>query len=195
MMNGNKAKAHRLLAPRVAYLVGTRGSDGEPNLIPVSNLTSVSTDPELIVLAVFKEWQTFRNLKDSSQFTVSVPRNEHLAGVWKLGSRYSRIPFRTTSDKLAGCGLSILNQDDLPGPILEDGVGWLVCRKVQEVQSAGDHGIFIAEITEVAFNADYLDRDGLPQRPSSPVMQVTGNLFTTSAENSTLPFGDAAEYL
>jgi flavin reductase (DIM6/NTAB) family NADH-FMN oxidoreductase RutF len=55
-------KAHRLLAPRIAYLIGTRAADGTRNLIPVSNVTSISTDPQQLAVAVYKQWETHRTL-------------------------------------------------------------------------------------------------------------------------------------
>lgn len=48
------AAAHRLLAPRIAYLIGTKDKREEPDLIPVSNLTSVSTEPQHVAIAIFK---------------------------------------------------------------------------------------------------------------------------------------------
>ncbi|MEU1551040.1 hypothetical protein [Nocardia sp. NPDC005745] len=57
-MSSPMSHAHRLLAPRIAYLVGTTDTAGVANLIPVSNLTSVSTQPQQIAVAVVKEWLT-----------------------------------------------------------------------------------------------------------------------------------------
>ena len=76
-----------------AYLVGTRSPDGEANLIPVSNVTSISTDPQLIVIAIYRAWKTYDNLQTTDAFTVSVPTAEQQNGVWKLGARYSRYDF------------------------------------------------------------------------------------------------------
>ncbi|WP_080640587.1 flavin reductase family protein [Salinispora arenicola] len=186
----NVMKAHRLLAPRVAYLVGTRSIRGEANLIPVSNVTSISTDPELVTLAVFKEWTTYENLVDTDAFTLSVPTVEQLPGVWKLGARYSRFKFASTAAKLAASNLAILESDDLPAPVLRDGLGWLVCRKLQQVDVNGDHGIFLGEVEAVAFDSDRFDSEGVPTSPIHPLMQVTGNKFTTSGETVSIEYGD-----
>jgi flavin reductase (DIM6/NTAB) family NADH-FMN oxidoreductase RutF len=92
-------KAHRLLAPRIAYLVGTRASDNSPNLIPLSNLTSISTRPQHLALAVCKQWETHKNLHNADGFTVSVPHIGQLEGVWKLGARYSGYPYVNNAEK------------------------------------------------------------------------------------------------
>jgi flavin reductase (DIM6/NTAB) family NADH-FMN oxidoreductase RutF len=74
-------KAHRLLSPRIAYLIGTRSRQGVANLIPVSNVTSISTEPQQIAIAVYKKWETHRTLLEAAGFTLSVPHIDQLDGV------------------------------------------------------------------------------------------------------------------
>lgn len=175
------AVAHRLLAPRIAYLVGTRSRNGTANLIPVSNLTSVSTDPQHIALAVFKQWTTYENLYSAAGFSVTVPTIEQLDGVWKLGARYSRYPASDPAEKLSGSGLDL--DDDLSdyGPVVPAGLGWLSCRTIARLDLDGDHGIVVGQVERVWFNPRYLNSDGTPKAATHPVMQQTGNLFTTTA--------------
>jgi flavin reductase (DIM6/NTAB) family NADH-FMN oxidoreductase RutF len=189
--HGPVEKAHRLLAPRIAYLVGTRSPDGEPNLIPVSNVTSVSTDPQMLILAVLKKWQTYHNLRHATGFTVSVPTADHLDGVWKLGARYSRYRYEDRHTKLRACGLHIGDDPESPGPVLQDGIGWLTCATVAQHDIGGDHGLFIGEITHVHFNPDHLSADGTPIGNPRPLMQITGNRFTTGGDMTVIPYGPA----
>lgn len=173
--------AHRLLAPRIAYLIGTKDENGTANLIPVSNLTSVSTKPQQVALAVYKEWQTYVNLLTADGFTVTVPTMEQLDSVWQLGARYSKYPVVDPAEKLAACGLE-LDCDASPyGPITHAGIGSLSCRVVARLDLNGDHGIAIGEVDQVWFNPDHLTADGKPKGATHPLMQQTGNLFTTSA--------------
>ncbi|GAA0908573.1 flavin reductase family protein [Virgisporangium aurantiacum] len=186
---GPVAKAHRLLAPRIAYLIGTRSPEGEPNLIPISNITSVSTDPQLVLLAVLKKWQTCHNLIHGNGFTLSVPTVGHLDGVWKLGARYSRYTYSDRRAKLRDCGLHTTDSPELPGPILENGVGWLSCEIVNRPDVNGDHGLFIGEVAGVQFNPELLTADGTPVGTVRPLMQITGNLFTTAGDATSVPYG------
>jgi flavin reductase (DIM6/NTAB) family NADH-FMN oxidoreductase RutF len=117
-MAGSTVKAHRLLAPRIAYLIGTRDRDGTPNVIPVSNVTLVSTDPQHLLLAVYKQWRTYETLLDVEGFTLSVPLVGHLQGVWKLGARYSCYPAVNPQEKLAASGLSFDYDASSYGPVL-----------------------------------------------------------------------------
>jgi flavin reductase (DIM6/NTAB) family NADH-FMN oxidoreductase RutF len=181
-------KAHRLLAPRVAYLIGTRAAGDAPNLIPVSNLTSISTEPQQIVLAVYKQWQTHENLRVGDGFTVSVPHVDQLEGVWRLGAKYSRYPYASNAEKITASGLSVDHETSLYGPVLADGIGWATCRIIAKLDFEGDHGVYVGQIEHVNFNPQYLNSDGTPRGDVHPVMQITGNIFTTSADTRTIPY-------
>jgi flavin reductase (DIM6/NTAB) family NADH-FMN oxidoreductase RutF len=186
---GSVTKAHRLLAPRIAYLIGTRASNGEANLIPVSNATSISTNPQFVVVAVFKDWQTYDNLQRAEGFTLSVPTIDHREGVWKLGARYSRYEYPDRATKLHASGLALIDDRDPYGPILADGLGWLSCRIVARPDFGGDHGVIVGEIIRVEFNPGHFQDDGTPTGDLHPLMQVTGNRFTTSGETTTIAYG------
>lgn len=46
------ANLHRILAPRLVVLIGTTSEDGRKNIIPINNITSISTDPGMVIIAV-----------------------------------------------------------------------------------------------------------------------------------------------
>ena len=152
-------------------------------------MTSVSVEPELIAVAVLKQWDTFSNLMTADGFTLSVPRLSHLEGVWKLGSRYSRYPYDDSAEKLRDCGLALSDPSDRPGPVLTDGLGWMECRTIHRLDSIGDHGLFIGEIRHVEFDESAYSPQGDPTGQLRPLMQVTGNLFTTGSDLVQTPYG------
>ncbi|MVU77150.1 hypothetical protein GPX89_07795 [Nocardia sp. ET3-3] len=178
-------RAHRLLAPRIAYLIGTVSAEKVANLIPVSNLTSVSTQPQQVALAVYKQWSTYQTLQEASGFTVSVPVIDQLEGVWKLGARYSRFPVPSPAEKLTASGLELDHQISEFGPVLLTGIGWMACRTVARLDLGGDHGIIIGQTERVWFNPAYMAADGTPSGSPHPVMQQTGNQFTSTADEFT----------
>jgi flavin reductase (DIM6/NTAB) family NADH-FMN oxidoreductase RutF len=189
-MTSSARKAHRLLAPRITYLIGTRDHAGTSNVIPVSNVTSASTDPQHVLLAVYKQWRTYETLLNAEGFTLSVPLINHLQGVWKLGARYSRYPAASPQEKLAASELSFDYDKSSYGPVLVDGIGWIECRVIQLADFDGDHGIVIGRVQKTWFNPDFLDLDGVPHAQTNPLMQVTGNCFTTSTQLQQVPYFD-----
>ncbi|WP_416564484.1 flavin reductase family protein [Nocardia testacea] len=175
-------RSHRLLAPRIAYLIGTLTAEGRPNLIPVSNVTSVSTDPQHVAVAVFKKWETFRSMMTSAGFTLSVPVSSQLDAVWKLGAKYSNFPAGSTEEKLRASGLELDLEKSGYGPVVPSGIGWMSCRIIARIDLAGDHATFVGEVQTAWFNPEYLHPDGTPAAPVHPVMQQTGNRFTTAGD-------------
>ncbi|WP_280255046.1 flavin reductase [Nocardia wallacei] len=107
------------------------------DLIPLSNLTSVSTSPQQVAVAVFKDWVTYSNLLVADGFTVTVPTVDQLDGVWKLGARYSKFPITDPGEKLAVCGLELDYDASSYGPVVPAGIGWLACRVVARVDLGG----------------------------------------------------------
>jgi len=183
-------KAHRLLAPRVAYLIGTRSAGGTGNLIPVSNVTAISTNPQQVCVAVYNQWETQSNLLTAEGFTLSVPHMDQLDGVWKLGAKYSRYQYQSNAHKFAESLLTIDESVCAYGPIVPDAIGWMSLRILQHLDFQGDHTLFIAQVEAVTFNAAYVNADGTPGAEVRPVMQITGNTFTTGADTITLPYAE-----
>ncbi len=188
--SGSVTKAHRLLAPRIAYLIGTRDHHGTPNVIPVSNVTSVSTDPQHILLAVYKQWRTYEALLDAAGFTLSVPLIGHVAGVWILGARYSHHPAANPQEKLAASDLAFDYEASPYGPVLADGIGWTECRITERADFGGDHGLIVGQAQKAWFNPEFLDPEGIPRGHTTPLMQVTGNRFTTATQLQQIPYYD-----
>jgi flavin reductase (DIM6/NTAB) family NADH-FMN oxidoreductase RutF len=190
-MTPDPKNAHRLLAPRVAYLIGTRAKESDaPNLIPVSNVTPISNQPQQVVVAVFKEWETHHNLGNAEGFTLSVPHLSQLEGVWKLGAKYSRYPTNSTLEKIQLCGLQIDHTISPYGPVLVDGIGWATYQIVTTLDFNGDHGVHIGQLQQVGFNPQYLNPDGTPKTDTNPVMQITGNLFAQTGGTQRIPYYD-----
>lgn len=187
-MTGSIAKAHRLLAPRIAHVIGTRDQGGTLNAIPVSNVTSVSTDPQHFLLAVHKQWRSYETLLNVEGFTLSVPLISHLQGVWKLGARYSGYPAANPQEKLVTSGLSFDYDASSYGPVLADGIGWIDCQIIERIDFGGDHGLIIGQAQRAWFNPEFLDLDGVPHAETNPLMQVTGNCFTTAAQLQRVPY-------
>lgn len=156
--------------------------------MPVSNVTSISTTPQQIAIAVHKRWDTHRNLLATECFTLSVPHVSHLSGVWKLGAKYSHYPYTTNAEKIADSGLAIDHTASECGPVLSDGIGWMICRTLHKLDFEGDHTLFVAQAERVHFNSEYIDSAGIPCDDTRPLMQITGNTFTSTAGTRTIPY-------
>lgn len=174
-------KLHRILAPRLVVAIGTTSADGRKNIIPINNITSVSVDPGMALIAVYKEWITAENLKTAQGFTVSVPHREQLELIWKLGQKYSG--YNSGKDKIEEFRDNLNLEFSQYGPVLENALGWLECEIVDLPQDVGgDHLMVIGKFTQAMINPDYYNKEISPQGNPKPFMQWERNRFAEASD-------------
>jgi flavin reductase (DIM6/NTAB) family NADH-FMN oxidoreductase RutF len=188
MIDAPAKLCHRLLAPRIGYLIGTIGSEG-PDIAPISNVTQASSTPQIFVTAVFRKWRTYANIRDSGGFVLSVPRVEHADVVWRLGARFSGYVIPPDAGKLSASGGGFDTQSSRYGPILSGATGWCECELITEVDlPESDHGIFLSRVLRGEFNEQFMRPDGTYIQNSRPIMQVVLNTFATSSDHWEIPW-------
>ena len=179
--------SHRLLSPRVAYLIGARSATAS-NIIPISNVTSISTDPELIGVGVYREWSFVEVLRASSGFTISLPSVEQLDLTWKLGASYSHYRGNGSGGKLQEFEAELDQTWSDVGPVLRDCIGRLECTIADVLPTTGDHVWFIGSPVKLELDESIFDDSGMPKTEFQPVMQVIGNWMTTASHFMTVDY-------
>jgi flavin reductase (DIM6/NTAB) family NADH-FMN oxidoreductase RutF len=160
MISATADVCHRMLAPRIAYLIGTNGVNG-PNVTPISNVTQVSARPQVFAIAVYRQWESYKNLQNVAGFSLSVPRIEHADVVWRLGNKFSGFVVPRGENKLSASGGDFDFDASRYGPVLSDATGWCECEILREIEDfGGDHGVFLGRVTHGAFNPEYMRPNG-----------------------------------
>ena len=95
--------------------------------------------------------------------------------------------------KLAASGLSLNDDSALPGPVLTDGHGWLSCQMISRPDLPGDHGVVVGQVTQSYFNSSYLSPNAEPVSDLRPLIQITGNRFTSAGPTFTISYGPHAK--
>lgn len=188
MIGIDLAAAHRVLAPRLVLVVGTQSQAGVGNCIPVSNVTSVSTAPEAVAVAVYHEWQTAQNLLAASGFTMSLPSAGQLPLLWQLGAKYSGYANVSTIPKMEEFHEQLDWSFSPYGPVLIGAIAWFECVIERRITDIGDHYLVIGVMTRVVVNPEAYDPLGRPLQVPGPVMQWTRNHFTTPGSQLTMDF-------
>ena len=172
---------HRILAPRLVVLIGMVAPDGRQNIIPINNMTSISTEPSRVLIAVYKEWITARNLTQAKSFTVSVPSGNQLPIVWKLGQKYSG--YQSDKDKIEEF-VKELDFDFSPaGPVLKNALGWIEYEILDRPdEKGGNHLLTVGEYRKAAVNPDYYTEEITPLGNPKPVMQWERNHFAEASD-------------
>jgi flavin reductase (DIM6/NTAB) family NADH-FMN oxidoreductase RutF len=174
-------KLHRILAPRLVVTIGTTSPDGRKNIIPINNITSISTDPGMAIIAVYKPWITADNLKTAKGFTVSVPHREQLELIWKLGQKYSG--YNSGKDKIEEFKDNLDLEFSEYGPVLKNALGWLECKIIDLPKDVGgNHLMVIGQYTKAMINPGYYNEEISPKGNPKPFMQWERNNFAEASD-------------
>ncbi len=176
-----KEKIHRILAPRLVVLIGTKNNEGRKNIIPINNITSISTDPCMVIIAVYYPWITAENLKTAKGFTVSVPHRDQLDLVWKLGQKYSG--YDSSEEKVEEFKDSLDMDFSEHGPVLKDSLGWIDFKIIDLLKDVGgNHLMVIGQYSEAKVNQKYYNEEINPIGNPKPFMQWERNNFAEASD-------------
>lgn len=171
-------KAHRVISPRIAYIVTSIDKIGRINAGAFSNITSVSTEPERLVLGVYKEWDTIKNIRQTREFVVNIPPKKLLEQVWICGDKYAGNPIPRGVNELKIAGLTEMSSERVRPPRIAECYAHIEC-KVVWIKDVGDHYLILGEIVASSFSKGYLDKDYiLNVSKAKPVMEIARNKFT-----------------
>jgi len=179
MMITNSNKPHRILAPRLVFLIGTISPNGQQNIIPITNVTSVSTEPCQVLVAVYKPWQTCANLLTTEGFTLSLADRSQLELVWKLGAKYSG--YDSGQVKTEEFRHNLDTAFSTYGPVLKGALGWMECKIVGRPDSdTSNHQMIVGQCTKAAVDPHKFTADITPIGTPKPLMQWERNHFSSA---------------
>lgn len=116
--------------------------DGEVHGMTANAFTSVSLDPMLVLVCVDHSTRTHAHLHSKKRFGINV-----LCEDQRAISEYFARAERTHERAEAEAGASF-DRTSHGTPILHGALAYFECR-LESVQEAGDHSIFIAEVEDV----------------------------------------------
>lgn len=118
--------------------VVTTEYQGEYHGMTVNAFMSVSLDPKLIAISIDEKAKMYDKLKETQQFGVSILAEEQM-DLSKIFAK--QIP----NDR----EIKYVLRDGIP--VLQDSLATLSCH-VKDTAEAGDHMIYIAEVTDIQLN-------------------------------------------
>ena len=140
MIDKNIAKPTRLIYNNPVSLVTVNYKDRK-NIFTVSWLCAASNNPPLVIISVGKDRYSRPLIEKSGMFVINIPNAEMIKDVMYCGNVSGK-----DNDKLKERNLRYtINKRG--GIILDDAIAYLECEVRQKVD-AGDHIIFLGEVTE-----------------------------------------------
>lgn len=112
--------------------------DGDITGMTVNAFMSVSLKPRLIAISIDEKARMYDILQNTKKFGLSILDEDQM----ELSMIYAR---QMEKDR----EIPFISQDGVP--VIDESIATLSCY-VQEIATAGDHMIFIAEVTEVEMN-------------------------------------------
>ncbi|MFH1664308.1 MAG: flavin reductase family protein [archaeon] len=164
----------KLLSPRISCLVITKSLEGKINAAPYSFVFPFSFEPPLIGIGVGKNKMTFKNIKETKEFTVNVI-SENFAQ--KAVNCEEKIEFDKRLEKNE---LHSEKSEKISVPRLKESKAVLECilSEVLELKEA-DHAIVVGKV--VAVKA--IEAEGKPDIDAmNYLMHETGNVFRKIGE-------------
>lgn len=171
-------RSHGILSPRIGYIVTTVDGKGRVNAASFSNITSVSTEPERLVLSVYKKWDTLKNIKKTKEFVVNVPSRKLLNEVWICGDKYAGNPIPYGINELEIAGLTPLPAKKVKPPLIAECHGNLEC-KVVWMKNVGDHTLILANIVRAVYTNGAFDNNLIQNiQKTQPLLEIGRGNFT-----------------
>ena len=131
-------KAMRNWASGIAIV--TASHNGERHGMTVSSFTSLSLDPPLISVSLYKTSRTHALVIEAGHFGVTILAVDQE----EISNRFAgRIP--DTEDRLAGLDIETLSSG---APFISGGLTFFDCRVTQEIP-LGTNSLFVAEILDL----------------------------------------------
>jgi flavin reductase (DIM6/NTAB) family NADH-FMN oxidoreductase RutF len=117
------------------------GPDGVPAGLTVNSFTSVSLDPPLLLVCLYKQAASAPALIDASHFAINV---------LQTGQQPASIRFATRDEDRFGA--TPWSSGEAGAPILKDSLGVFECERFA-VYDGGDHHILVGQVIKASFDA------------------------------------------
>jgi len=150
-----------LVAPRPIGWIGTRGTDGTPNLAPYSFFNAVSDKPPMVMFSSAGFKDSLRNVLDSGEFTCSM-------ATWDLreAMNLSSAAVQPSVDEFALAGLHTAPSLTVAAPRVAEAPAALECRlwrtlELPQPEAGGTaYTLVFGQVVGIYIN-DAMIRDGL----------------------------------
>ncbi len=162
---------YHVLHPRPAYLIVSRDSGGRLNVMAASWVMPVSEEPPRFAASIDRGQKTYRNIRETGEFTINIVGGEHAELVWKAGTLSG-----WEVDKWEILGLKPLEPKRIGVPGIDGSYGFIECR-VDRMIPVGECDLVICEPLRTVVREDAYKRYGWDLRRARIIMHQRGRVF------------------
>lgn len=144
-------KPGTLIYPLPAALVSCGSSSEEYNLITISWMGTVCTNPPMCYISVRKERHSYDLINNAGEFVINLT-NEEMA----YAADWCGVKSGKDFNKFAEMKLTPVKGEKVDAPIVDESPLCIECR-VKQVIELGSHDMFIADVVNVQADTRYID--------------------------------------
>lgn len=163
--------------PSPVVLVSTIDSNGIDNVAPFAMFMNCSNSPAMIALAISKKSDTYKNIKDTKEFIIGIPKEDMLDKLYKAGEKVDK---NISEFELAN--LTPYKSKKLKCKRIKECIVNIDCIFESEV-ATGNHNIIVGKVVSCDIDKDKYSDDKVLLRKNIPnIYHITGNKFMVNGE-------------
>jgi flavin reductase (DIM6/NTAB) family NADH-FMN oxidoreductase RutF len=171
-----------LVVPRPIGWIGTRSSDGTPNLAPYSFFNVVAGTPPTVLFApglTLRRKDSLVNVEETGEFTVNIVSEEVAAAMNVTSGEYP-----PEVDEFALAGVTAMPGEAVAAPMVAESKANLECRVTQivEVGSPAGAAVVFGEVLRLHVRADVLDGTRIDHESLRAVGRMAGDVYCTTRD-------------
>ncbi|MBR5508459.1 MAG: flavin reductase family protein [Lachnospiraceae bacterium] len=143
-----------MLYPVPAVMVSCQRPEEKANIITVAWAGTVCSSPAMVSISVRKERYSYDILKETGEFVINLVTKKLTRAADYCGVRSGR-----DVDKFQEMHLTELPSQTVAAPGIAESPVNIECRVI-EVKPLGSHDLFLAEVTNVTVEDQYMDEKG-----------------------------------
>lgn len=168
-------KPGNMIYPVPAVLVTVADSEGNSNIITIAWTGTICTNPPMAYISVRPERYSYHMLRESGEFVINLATETMAYATDYCGVRSGR-----DVDKWKETGLTPVPAQTVKAPVIAESPVAIECR-VTEVKELGSHHMFLAEVTGVSVDEQWLNERGtLELARANPIVYSHGGYYGLS---------------
>ena len=168
-------KPGNMLYPVPAVMVTCKREGGQPNILTIAWAGTICSSPAMVSISVRPERYSYDIIKASGEFVINLVTEKLTFATDYCGVRSGR-----NVDKWKETGLTPVPAQTVKAPVIAESPVAIECR-VTEVKELGSHHMFLAEVTGVSVDEQWLnERGSLELAKAEPIVYSHGGYYGLS---------------
>ncbi len=165
-------KPGTLIYPLPAVMVSCGNDESEYNIITLSWVGTLCTNPPMCYISVRPERHSHAIIKKNMEFVINLTTKDTAFATDWCGVRSGK-----DYNKFSEMNLTPGKSTVVRAPLIEESPLCIECR-VKEIISLGSHDMFIADVVNIRAEDNYMNEKGkLELAETNPLVYVHGNYF------------------